>query len=254
MASYDEDTTSMGVEAARNALANLPAELEPQRIIFATANPAYLDKTNATAIHAALGLPSSVAAIDAGGAVRSGIGVMRMATEMSSPTLVVLSDVRNGMPSSSDEREGGDGAAAFVMARADVLGDAAQLRPLGSASASLEFLDRWRLPGERASHVWEERFGEHVYVPLVQEAFAAACKDAGITPDALDHVIVTGVHSRAVRVAGACDRRCTRRARRRLVVHRRQHRHGARGLDARGRAGTRRTRATHRHGLHRRRV
>lgn len=201
VASYDEDTTSMGVEAARNALANLPAEFAPQRIIFATANPAYLDKTNATAIHAALGLPSSVAAIDAGGAVRSGIGAMRMATELSSPTLVVLSDVRTGMPSSSDEREGGDGAVAFVMARADVLGDAAQLRALGSASATLEFLDRWRLPGERASHVWEERFGEHVYVPLVQEAFAAACKDAGVTPDALDHVIVTGVHSRAVRAA-----------------------------------------------------
>ena len=29
-----------------------------------------------------------------------------------------------------------------------------------------EFLDRWRVPGEDASHVWEERFGEHAYVPL----------------------------------------------------------------------------------------
>ena len=53
----------MGVEAARSALANLPSELMPQRVLFATANPAYLDKTNATAIHAALGLPSSIAAL-----------------------------------------------------------------------------------------------------------------------------------------------------------------------------------------------
>jgi hypothetical protein len=73
---------------------------------------------------------------------------MAMATEMSSPTLVVLSDMRNGLPSSSDEREGGDGAVAFVMARSEVLGDAAQVRPLGLASASLEFLDRWQLRGE----------------------------------------------------------------------------------------------------------
>jgi hydroxymethylglutaryl-CoA synthase len=75
------------------------------------------------------------------------------------------------------------------------------LRPLGSGSATLEFLDRWRLPGERASHVWEERFGKHVYVPLVQQAFADALKAADVGPDALDHVVVTGVHSRAVRVA-----------------------------------------------------
>src|SRR6187200_1293508 len=72
VASFDEDTTTMGVEAARNALANLPSELMPQAVLFATANPAYLDKTNATAIHAALGLPSSVRAFDVGGAVRSG--------------------------------------------------------------------------------------------------------------------------------------------------------------------------------------
>ena len=71
VASYDEDTTSMGVEAARNALANLPAELTPQRILFATANPAYLDKTNAIGDPRRPRLPSSVAAIDVGGAVRS---------------------------------------------------------------------------------------------------------------------------------------------------------------------------------------
>src|SRR5437868_4774309 len=72
VASYDEDTTSMGVEAARNALAARPG-LAPGALVFATTDPAYLDKTNATAIHAALGLPQSVLAVDAVGAVRSGI-------------------------------------------------------------------------------------------------------------------------------------------------------------------------------------
>ena len=68
-----------------------------------------------------------------------------------------------------------------------------------AASSTLEFLDRWRLPGERSSHVWEERFGEHAYVPQAQAAFADACKEADLTPDAIDHLIVTGVHARAVR-------------------------------------------------------
>lgn len=201
VASYDEDTTSMGVEAARNALANLPPELMPRRVLFATANPAYLDKTNATAIHAALGLASSVGAYDVGGAVRSGVGAMLLAGEAAEPALVVCSDLRTGLPGGTDEREGGDGAVAFVVARDAVAGDAAQVRLLGAGASSLEFLDRWRLPGERASHVWEERFGEHAYVPLVQAAFADALKAAGLGPDALDHVIVTGVHARAARVA-----------------------------------------------------
>ncbi len=201
VAGYDEDTTSMGVAAARNALAGLPADLLPQRLLFATANPAYLDKTNATAVHAALGLPASVAAYDVGGSTRSGIGALRLAADAAVPTLVIMSDLRTGLPGSTDEREGGDGAVALVVGSTAAIGDAAQTRVLGAASASLEFLDRWRLPGERSSHVWEERFGEHAYVPLVAATFADALATAGIGAEALDHVVVTGVHSRAVRVA-----------------------------------------------------
>jgi uncharacterized OB-fold protein/3-oxoacyl-[acyl-carrier-protein] synthase III len=194
----------MGVEAARNALANLPSELTPQRVLFATANPAYLDKTNATAIHAALGLPSSAAALDVGGAVRSGVGAMMLATQATVPTLVVVSDIRTGLPGGADEREGGDGAAAFVMASETTAGDAMQVRPIAVASATAEFLDRWRLPGEPASRQWEERFGEHAYVPLGESALTEALKTAGVTVPGLSRLIVAGPHGRAVkRVAGA---------------------------------------------------
>ena len=76
--------------------------------------------------------------------------------------------------------------------------------PLGAASATAEFLDRWRLPGEAASHVWEERFGEHAYVPLGEAALTEALKQAGVTAPALARLIVAGPHGRAVkRVAAA---------------------------------------------------
>src|SRR5437764_11452173 len=115
VASYDEDATSMGVEAARVALRGGPAPNipVPERILFATANPPYLDKTNAAVIHAALDLPASALAVDAGGAVRSGVGALLFAAESRRATLAVLSDVRTGLPGGADEREGGDGAAAF---------------------------------------------------------------------------------------------------------------------------------------------
>jgi 3-hydroxy-3-methylglutaryl CoA synthase/uncharacterized OB-fold protein len=201
VASYDEDTTSLGVEAGRSALRG--ASIVPQALYFATSAPAYLDKTNATAIHAALGLPASAFAVDVAGAVRSAVGAMRAARDARGPALAVLSDIRTGLPGGADEREGGDGAAAFLFAD-----DAAESRvaaePVAAASATAEFLDRWRLPGERASRQWEERFGEHAYVPLGEAALTEALKQAGVTAPALTRLVVAGPHGRAVkRVAAA---------------------------------------------------
>src|SRR3954471_7788760 len=68
VASHDEDTTTMGVEAARACLATAPEGVSPAALLFAPADPAYVDKTNATAIHAALGLGRDVMAADVGGA------------------------------------------------------------------------------------------------------------------------------------------------------------------------------------------
>ena len=72
---------------------------------------------------------------------------------------------------------------------------------IGRGAASDEFLDRWRVPGEADSHIWEERFGEEIYVPLAREAFAAALKDAGLAEGDIDHAVVTGLHGRATRAA-----------------------------------------------------
>ena len=195
VASYDEDTTTLGVEAARRALA--AGAPQPEGLLFSTPAPAYLDKTNATAIHAALGLPSRVGAYDLGGSSRSAVAAMAAAAALGThiPALVVVSDVRTGLSGGPDERDAGDGAAALLFAP-----EGAVAEVIGGAASSDEFLDRWRVPGETDSHVWEERFGEDVYVPLAQAAFADALKAAGVSADALDHVIVTGLHARAVRV------------------------------------------------------
>ncbi len=60
VASFDEDPTSMAVEAGRHALRGLPHGVAPDRLLFATANPPYLDKTNANVVHAALDLDPKV--------------------------------------------------------------------------------------------------------------------------------------------------------------------------------------------------
>src|SRR5580704_3125663 len=66
VASFDEDTTTMGFEAARLALRAVGGA-SPRALWFATAEPAYAEKTNATAIHAALRLDPKVAILDVNG-------------------------------------------------------------------------------------------------------------------------------------------------------------------------------------------
>ena len=156
-----------------------------------------LKKTNATAIHAALRLAPSVGALDMGGALRSGIGTLRTALSGAGTTLVVASDIRDGMATSSDEATGGDGAAALLVG--DDTEGTVIAEYLGSGVATDELLERWRIPGAARSRVWEERFGEVAYTPLVQDAVSAALAAAGISSNDVDHLALTGMHSRAVR-------------------------------------------------------
>jgi 3-hydroxy-3-methylglutaryl CoA synthase len=192
VASYDEDTTTMGVEAARFALKGTSAR--PDTLWFSTASPAYLDKNNASTVHAALRLDSDVAGFDFGGALRSGVGALRAALDGRGTTLLVASDQRDGLPTSGDEAQGGDGAAAVVIGDEGVIAEY-----LGGGSATEEFIERWRSPGSRRSRAWEERFGEIKYGPLATDAWNRALKAAEVNPDQVNALIVTGMHARAVR-------------------------------------------------------
>src|SRR5271157_2822124 len=168
VAAFDEDTTSMAVAAGRAALAGMTGPGAPpgrgcvRQLFFATTVPAYADKTNATAVHAALRLPADALAVDMAGAVRSGVGALVTAAASAVPAMAVLAEV------------------------------------IGQGCATAEFLDRWRAPGAAASRVWEERFGELVYGPLAEAAMADALKQAGLVPGQVDHLIVAGLPARAV--------------------------------------------------------
>ena len=165
VASYDEDSTSMGVEAARNALRAAPDGAAPASLVFATTSPPYLDKTNATAIHAALDLPRSTAAYDAVGSVRSTagsapVGVQRRRTDARR---------RLGRPHGPARwNRGGE------QRRRRRRGPVRERYPMSSPSSSPP--DRQppsssiggASPATLASRQWEERFGEVVYVPLAE--------------------------------------------------------------------------------------
>ncbi|WP_433567212.1 OB-fold domain-containing protein [Nocardia sp. CA-151230] len=176
-ASFDEDSTTMGVAAA---VAALGPGVAPNGLYFATTTPAYADKANATAVHAALGLRPDMLAVDLAGSARSGIAALLAAANAGG--LAVLADMRVGRPGSSDERNGGDGAAAFVFGGDPI----AEI--IARSSLTAEFLDRWRDPRSATGEQWEERFGIEQYQPLVRKAAAKALASAELTE--ADHVVL----------------------------------------------------------------
>lgn len=203
VASYDEDTTTMGAEAARAAKHDA-AGAAVDAVWFSTTSPAYLEKTNAGAIHAVLRLPQESSAADFGGAARSGIAALGAALRAAaggSSTMVVASDIRTGLATGSDESNGGDGAAAILVGAESSTGAETETVPLlaaciAQASATEEFTDRWRTPGEAGAKQWEERFAESVYVPLFEKAWAQAMEQADAK---IDVAVVAGTHARSVR-------------------------------------------------------
>jgi 3-hydroxy-3-methylglutaryl CoA synthase len=194
VASYDEDSASMAVEAVREAL---PGSPEVGALVLATTSPPYAEKLNAATVQAACSLPESIRSLELGGSTRAGLGALLLAGDMATAgttTLAVASDVVVGAPGGPRESAGGDGAVAFVLGADEEAG--AALR--GRASATLEILDVWRLPDEPFAHQWEERFGAETMGPMLLDTAQRALKDAGVQPSDLKTVVLDSTNMRAV--------------------------------------------------------
>ncbi|MFZ0715177.1 zinc ribbon domain-containing protein [Mycobacterium sp.] len=189
VAAFDEDSTTMAVAAS----ADIPGVRAAAGLYFATSTPAYADKTNATAIHAALGLPDDCLAVDLCGSGRSGFAALLAAANTGG--LAVSADVRVGRPGSADEKLGGDGGAALLF------GDAgpAIAEVIATASLTAEFLDRWRATTSVTGEQWEERFGAERYATLIRAAVERVLDTAGLA--GADHVVLTCPNSGIVKRA-----------------------------------------------------
>jgi hydroxymethylglutaryl-CoA synthase len=197
VAGYDEDSTTLGVAAALPVVHG--REPTVGSVWFATTDPVYADKTNATAVHAALDLQPGIIAADLGATLRSGIAALLVAARDGG--LAVLADRRGGPAGGADEREGADAAAAFLFGERDPLAHITC-----TASVTAEFIDRWRAPGAPDGAAWEERFGEQRYAELAGHLLASL-SEAGVELGGVCRFAVAGINARAVRsVAGTVQK------------------------------------------------
>jgi hydroxymethylglutaryl-CoA synthase len=194
VASFDEDTVTMAVEAATSALASVDAD-SIHALHFATTNPPYQEKLNASTVHAALNLPSSVRAQDAAGSIRAGMSTFITAGEGAAAgnALVTMSDIRMGAPEGAAELNGGDGAAAFVLGTDNILAEIEAVY-----SETMEHQALWRLPGEKFARTWEDRFAlTQVYGPLLASGAKGLLEKAGIEPHSIHAIVIDVPNIRA---------------------------------------------------------
>jgi 3-hydroxy-3-methylglutaryl CoA synthase len=194
VASFDEDSVSMAVEAARDALRGGP---RVDTLVFATTSPPYAEKLNAATVQAALDLPDHVASLELGASSRMGLSGLLLGLDLATAgraALVCASDVVVGAPGGSRESQSGDGAVAFLTGS----DSDAVARLLGRASATIEILDVWRLPEDRFASQWEERFSADTMGPAIIDTAKRALQAAGVEPAALTTVILDGTNPRSM--------------------------------------------------------
>lgn len=195
VASYDEDAVTMAVEAARDCLRGRDTS-GIRTLSLATTDPPYIEKLNAATVHAALDLAPGVRALDFACSLRAGIGSLVSAFEaasVSGPALATMGDIRIGAPEGAAELGGGDGAAAFLFGKDDIIAEV-----VATWSETMEFLGTWRLPGERYSKSWEERFPlTQAWGPLLASATKNLLAAAGHAPGDVAHVVVDAPNARA---------------------------------------------------------
>ncbi len=197
VASFDEDSVSMAVEAARDAL-RTAGGASVDALVFATTTPAYADKLNAALVGAAIRLPLELRAADTTGSVRAGLSAILQAADAvrggARHALAAIGDARLAAPEAKAERTNGDGAAAFVLGSDGVIAEI-----VATASLTREFLDGWRQADEPFPHGWEERFAlTQAHTPLLAKVVQAALEKAGITAGDLATVVLDCPNARAV--------------------------------------------------------
>jgi len=157
VAGMDEDSLTMGVEAAVDCLKKIDRSLI-DGLFFASTTSPFQEKQVAATIGVAADLSRNITTMDCSGSLRAGATALKIALDAvksgsNKKVLVIGSDCRIGFPGSPFEQILGDGAAAFLIGDSDV---AISLE--GTYSISDEIMDYWRRSGDRFVHFWEDRF------------------------------------------------------------------------------------------------
>ncbi|GBD27488.1 hypothetical protein HRbin30_02837 [bacterium HR30] len=181
VAKYDEDAFTLAVEAALTCIESMPQP--PGALLFASTSAPYFEKQLSAFVATVCDLPRKTLCCDFGGSARAGLQALVAADAMIKSgrvdsCLVAAGDSRPALPESEGEGVLGDAAAAFVVARDQVVAEL-----VGSASVSEEFTYFWRTAASPFVSGYLGKFSQtHGYVRDMAEAINALLAEAGLKP------------------------------------------------------------------------
>ena len=157
IANFDEDSVTMAVAAGIDCLRGQERQAV-DGIIFATTTTPYSEKQCAAIIATALDLRRDIFAADVTDVLKAGTTALMSALDSVNAgsainVLVIASDNRQSAPRGDIERNLGDGAAAFLVSKDNVVAELA-----GNYSITENMMDTWRSTGDSFVRSWEDRF------------------------------------------------------------------------------------------------
>ena len=190
VASIDEDTTTMAVEAGRTASAMAGIKGNLGAIFVGTESKVYAVKPTSTIVAQALGCHDLLAA-DFEFACKAGTEALQVisglcASGMIDYGLAIAVDTAQGRPGDDLEYTAASGGAAFVLSRAN---EESLAEIKGSVSYVSDTGDFWRRQGEKYPRHLSRFTGEPAYFHHVETGVKSLMKEFNLKPSDFDFAV-----------------------------------------------------------------
>ncbi len=189
MANWDEDSLTMAVAAARD-VPGIERSAELSAAFVASTTMPFADRQNAGVLATALNLDESLSTLDVTGSQRCATSGLIQALHGLAPgngrTLFVASEQRRTKAASPLELLAGDGAAALVLSREEIIAEF-----VGSYQLAADFVDHYRSAQDTFDYSWEERWiRDEGYLQIVPRAIKTLLERLEVPASRIGHFIL----------------------------------------------------------------
>ena len=199
VANWDEDAVSMAVAAAYDCMAGKNRKAL-DGVFFASTTMPFADRLNAGIVAAALNAPEEgIANADFSACLKAGTtaaisALEAVASGKRNSVLVAAADLRKSKMATMAEMFTGDGAAALLFGKDDVIAEF-----IGSYSLNMDFVDHYKGTGKDFDYMGEERWvRDEGYGKIIPQAIAGFLKKVGMQLADFNKVVYpcyfTGTH------------------------------------------------------------
>jgi hydroxymethylglutaryl-CoA synthase len=188
-ANWDEDSITMGVEAARDALDQVDRGQIASLCLASTTLP-FADRLNAGVVKEALNLRDEVRALDFTGGQRAGTSALIEMLEgqgnAQGPALCIAAEMRKARPASEAELNYGDASVAFVIGKGEPCA-----KFVAARSVTVDFVDHFRASGVDTDYFWESRWiRDEGYTRLLGDALQNSLASFGVAAADIAHAVI----------------------------------------------------------------